>query len=468
MPWKVAAVSGLSFARFNSTTSSTESRLPAESALNAAPETSDQLLSLQGTEIQDIPEKIGYLRELGLDYGWGPSSIMEWLIEHFHITSGLPWWGSIIAAGLFIRLALLKPSIDASDNGARVASIKHQVDPIRQRMMYHARNRNQREQMVAHAEIKDIQAAAGVSTWKSFVPMLQVPFGFGTYRVVNGMTSLPVPGLAIEEFGWIRDLTLADPFFILPVATSVVMYFTLKVCGIGLAHDLSDTSQKGASAGFSSLESSSLGKSFIYGLPALSFFFIAFFPSALQLYFASTGLMALGQAYLLNSPGFRRWKGMAPLPQRDVFPLPGGYSGSDGAQPNRALRMIQDAIETEKQKVAKDLAKAPPPQSVSFLDKIYSGVKENASNVRKEVEEKLNEVTGKGGDVNPDGTPAPPPRLSKKDKQHADEYHRRRQDEEDAIREERNHQRREAHWRALEEQREKAARAWKAKNKAKN
>lgn len=179
--------------------------------------------------------------------------------------------------------------------------------------------------------------------------------------------------------------------------------------------------------------------------------------------------MALGQAYLLNSPGFRRWKGMAPLPQGNVFPVSSGYSGSgDAAQSNRALRLIQDAIEAEKQKIAKDLSKAPTSQSVSFLDKIYSDVKENVSNVRKEVEQKMNDVTGKGPDVNADGTPAPPPRLSKKDKQYADEYHRRRQDEEDAIREERNHQRREAHWRALEEQREKAARAWKAKNKAKN
>jgi YidC/Oxa1 family membrane protein insertase len=188
-------------------------------------------------EIQDIPEKIGYLSELGLDYGWGPSSMMEWLIEHFHITTGLPWWGSIIAAGVLIRLALLKPSIDASDNGARVASIKDKIDPIRQRMMYHSRNRNQREQMVARADMKDIQTAAGVSTWKSMVPMLQVPFGFGMYRVVKGMTSLPVPGLAAEEFAWIRDLTIADPLFILPIATSVFMYFTLKVCETRLAYD---------------------------------------------------------------------------------------------------------------------------------------------------------------------------------------------------------------------------------------
>lgn len=32
-----------------------------------------------------IPEQIGYLKDLGLDYGWGPTSFVQWLIENIHV-----------------------------------------------------------------------------------------------------------------------------------------------------------------------------------------------------------------------------------------------------------------------------------------------------------------------------------------------------------------------------------------------
>jgi YidC/Oxa1 family membrane protein insertase len=43
------------------------------------------------------------------------------------------------------------------------------------------------------------------------------------------MASLPVPAMLDESVLWINDLTISDPYYMLPVVTSAFMYMTLKV-----------------------------------------------------------------------------------------------------------------------------------------------------------------------------------------------------------------------------------------------
>jgi YidC/Oxa1 family membrane protein insertase len=60
--------------------------------------------------------------------------------------------------------------------------------------------------------------------------MLQAPLGFGMFRVIRGMTGLPVPALLNEQVLWLTDLTMADPYMILPIVSSFCLYKTFKVC----------------------------------------------------------------------------------------------------------------------------------------------------------------------------------------------------------------------------------------------
>lgn len=95
--------------------------------------------------------------------------------------------------------------------------------------MYYAREGNNAEVMKIRAQMQDLHNKHGVKPWKAFVPMLQIPFGYGCFRVVRGMSALPVPGLAGESVGWLKDLTVADPYFILPAATAAFMYLSFRV-----------------------------------------------------------------------------------------------------------------------------------------------------------------------------------------------------------------------------------------------
>lgn len=220
--WRAAAsIPTISSARFNSSFSHSTTDVSSSANPVDLPDFS--------VEISSIPERIGYLKDLGLDYGWGPSSLMQFVIEHIHIWSGLPWWASIVGAGILVRLALLKPMFGAADTATKLNNIRPALDPLRNQLSQAMKDGNTAKAQEFKMQMGKIQEANGVQAYKSFMPLLQVPLGFGIYRVVKGMCALPVPAVAQESVAWLSDLTVADPFFILPACSAAFLYLALKV-----------------------------------------------------------------------------------------------------------------------------------------------------------------------------------------------------------------------------------------------
>ncbi|RMJ27658.1 Mitochondrial export translocase Oxa1 [Aspergillus sp. HF37] len=432
--WRRSLVSGI---RFNSTStgaSAAATQPTGDNATSAAPDAapdapqpeSSDLSDISDVDIASIPEKIGYLKDLGLDYGWGPAAFMEYIIEHLHLWAGLPWWMSVVGTGLLIRLGLLKLMMGASDNAARMHNIKPLMQGPQDRVLAHTKKGDQIGSAKARQEMIEIRKQHGVANWKMFAPLIQAPLGYGVFRTVYGMSSLPVPGLANESVLWLNDLTVGDPYFVLPVASSFLLYYSLK---------------KGGESGTSELSGTGMWKGLIRGLPAISFLFMQSMPSALQLYFVATGLFGATQALVVNNNTFRRWANMAivdrSVPQSDL---------------GRMLRMIDEASPEDLQKAKKAAeakAQAESQKNVSFIDttvnnakNIVPSAKEYMEKTSKEATDKLSEFSGSAPAKKADGSPADPPRLSDSDRRAADDYEKRRREEEEFIREERNQSRR--------------------------
>ncbi len=187
------------------------------------------IYQISTSDLAAIPEQIGYLKSLGLDYGWGPTAFIETLLEHIHIYTGTPWWASIVLTAVAIRLALFKPYIAAANVSARLAAIQPITAPIRDKMMAARKAGNQQGMLLARQELMAVHKKADIQTYKAFVPLLQIFLGYGTFRLFRGMATLPVPGLETGGFLWLHDLTVADPFYILPVATAGAFYLVMRV-----------------------------------------------------------------------------------------------------------------------------------------------------------------------------------------------------------------------------------------------
>lgn len=175
---------------------------------------------------------MGFLKEMGLDYGWGTTSMMETLLELVHINAGTPWWASISLTLVIVRLVLLKGYFGAADMSARNQLIAQYNEPIMERMKAAQLRQDTTAVAKAWKEMSDLRASAGIKYWKLFVPFIQIPIGFGAFRLMRGMSYLPVPGLDTGGPLWMQDLTLSDPYFILPVVTAASYWYTFKVMSV--------------------------------------------------------------------------------------------------------------------------------------------------------------------------------------------------------------------------------------------
>lgn len=189
---------------------------------------------IDSSSLFNIPEKVGYLSELGLDYGFGPTSILKYGLEHLHFTAGLPWWAAIIGLGVVVRAALAYPALIAQQESVKSRELRE--NPLfretQERFMRAmiSGTAQQSELLELRMQTKLLQEQAGVKSWKMFAPILiQFPLIVGAVRLMRTMAALPIPGLDTAGVLWFTDLTVPDPFFILPCVGAGVMLLSVKV-----------------------------------------------------------------------------------------------------------------------------------------------------------------------------------------------------------------------------------------------
>ncbi|KAL8943326.1 MAG: hypothetical protein Q9211_001021 [Gyalolechia sp. 1 TL-2023] len=175
-----------------------------------------------------IEPHLGFLKELGLDFGWGPTAFVEWSLEHVHILLGTPWWATFAITIFALRGALFPIYVGAADNSARTATVQPYLKHIQTRMDKAKQDRDVNALMQGTQELRDAYAAAGVKMWKNLLPLIQLPLGYGMFRLARNMATLPVPGLEDGGILWFRDLTVSDPTFLLPITTGVASFYLFK------------------------------------------------------------------------------------------------------------------------------------------------------------------------------------------------------------------------------------------------
>lgn len=185
----------------------------------------------QQENILTMPENIGYLHKIGLDYGYGPTSVMQWIVEHIHVYSGWGWGASIIATALVVRALMFYPQVMSMQNAAKMTLMKQDPrhEEVMQRIKAGQAQRNMAEMQKGQYLSKKLREEYGVSIGRGFIGLVQLPFTFGLFRLVTGMSTLPVPAFESAGFLWFTDLTQADPYFLLPLGAAGFMLGGMKV-----------------------------------------------------------------------------------------------------------------------------------------------------------------------------------------------------------------------------------------------
>lgn len=166
---------------------------------------------------------------MGLDFGWGTSSMVEYLFENLHILTGFSIGGSIIASAAIIRLCTFPLIIASSNNGAKLSALRDVTEPIQARMRAAAKKQDQMELQLCRQDMRKVYQTANIQLWKTFLPLVQIPIGFGFWRVTRNMADLPVPGMETGGFLWFENLIWPDPYFVLPLATGLLQHLAIRV-----------------------------------------------------------------------------------------------------------------------------------------------------------------------------------------------------------------------------------------------
>ncbi|KAK4450184.1 mitochondrial inner membrane protein OXA1 [Podospora aff. communis PSN243] len=252
-------------------------------------------IDLSGVDLLNVPETIGFLKTLGLEYGWGPTSMMQWCLEHIYVYTGLPWWASLGVLAVGLRVIIFKQSLESTAMGQKLQDARR--NPRYEAALAKARDtEDMAGAMRARQEIMNIHKAVGFKMWKTLIPFVNIPISYGVFRLFRGMAALPVPSLLDGGFLWFQDLSIPDPLYILPVVTAVVMLQSLRISWPYLA----PTQQKTM-------------KSLSFVIVPVGVLATLWVPSGLQFYFLLTASLQWLQSAAFYNHTLRRILGLPPL-----------------------------------------------------------------------------------------------------------------------------------------------------------
>lgn len=283
----------ISSIRFNSSTSSSSSTVT---------EISDKLTSFDDSAavgasgiVEHVTnlhsDQLGYLQSIGLAQGWGPTAIVERVLEFTHVYTGLPWWGTIIVAAVAVRIVLFPLYVKASTNATRMSKIKPEMEAI----MDEIKAGGQAEQMKAMEKRRKLMKTNNVSMLASVYPLVQIPFAYGFFQALRKMANANVEGFSDQGYSWFQNLIEVDPYLGLHAISCLAIMSIVRLGG--------ETGQATMAKGMQKL---------MYVLPLVSIVITKNFAAGVMVYFAANSVLSLIQSLIFKSTTLRNALGMPP------------------------------------------------------------------------------------------------------------------------------------------------------------
>jgi len=173
-----------------------------------------------GPKSYSLLQAQGHGMERMIDYGWFGilAKPMFWLMQQFYAFTR-NYGIAIILLTIVVRLILFYPSLKSATAMEEMKKLQPQMTALREKHKKDPAKMNQ--------EIMKLYKDHKVNPLGGCLPMvLQLPFFVALYNVLS--VSIELRQSPFISF-WIKDLSVFDPFYILPVLMGVSMVFTMKM-----------------------------------------------------------------------------------------------------------------------------------------------------------------------------------------------------------------------------------------------
>lgn len=214
-------------------------------------------------------EEISPYFDLTVDYGWlwWIAKPLFWLLKFIHGFVG-NWGLAIIGLTIIVKALFFKLSATSYRSMAKMRKLQPKMTELKER---HGEDRQRFSQ-----EMMKLYKTEGVNPFGGCLPILiQMPVFIALYWVL--MESFELRHAPF--FGWITDLSVKDPLFVLPLLYGISMWFMQK-----LNPQPTDPMQ----AKIMSM------------LPIIFTFMFLWFPAGLVLYWLTNNLLSIAQQYVIT------------------------------------------------------------------------------------------------------------------------------------------------------------------------
>ena len=222
-----------------------------------------------GPKTQKDIEKIAEGLSLTVDYGifWFIAKPLYWLLDYIN-TFTKNWGWSIVLVTVFLKLLFYKLSAAGYRSMANMRRVQPRLIAIKER------HKDDRAQL--NKAMMDIYKKEKINPLGGCFPILvQIPVFISLYWVLLESVELR----QAEFILWIDDLSIADPFFVLPLLMGITMFLQQKLNPAPM-----DPIQAKVMA----------------VLPVVFTVFFAFFPAGLVLYWVANNVLSIVQQWAIT------------------------------------------------------------------------------------------------------------------------------------------------------------------------
>ncbi|KAI0248363.1 60Kd inner membrane protein-domain-containing protein [Lactifluus subvellereus] len=228
------------------------------------------------------------------------------MLELVNVSTGLPWFHTIVAGTLLSRLLLLPFSVKQLRNSAALAPHQPRLLELKEELNRAYQAGDQLGVQRVALKQRRVYEESGVSMLPMLLmPFVQLPVTLGMFFGLKRLCVLPLEQLHWSGVSFLPDLTIPDPYYVLPIASAVLMNLQLLVS----ASDMAATADRTTAAHMINA---------FRVVSVVSVPLMGQFPSGLNLY-VLTGIAAmLVQTSILRRDAVRRMLRIPLLPKNTI------------------------------------------------------------------------------------------------------------------------------------------------------
>ncbi|MDR5866560.1 membrane protein insertase YidC [Halomonas koreensis] len=222
-----------------------------------------------GPKVQDRLEAVAPHLELTVDFGWlwFIANPLFWLLDHIHDLIG-NWGWSIVILTLLVKAALLPLSAKAYKSMARMRKLGPEMQRLKEQ--YGDDRQKMSQEMMKFYQKEKINPLGGC------LPILvQMPVFIALYWMLLESVELRHAPFMF----WIQDLSVKDPYFVLPILMGASMF---------VQQLLNPTPPDPTQAKIMKM------------LPIVFTFFFLWFPAGLVIYWVVNNITSIAQQYFIT------------------------------------------------------------------------------------------------------------------------------------------------------------------------